>query len=171
MHTKRTHASAGQQCPGHRCPLWHTDRPGRLSFCALQVVRRPAPRQPQRRIQRFELLGGACDAHGANADGAAATPAPAAGAAGGAGAAQQAPDAGCAPACRWDIPAGGAAAVRVRFHSEDAGCFQETVTFEVGPWPLTCRQPERRAGQDSRAMPGTPSCARCTHACAITRNS
>lgn len=76
----------------------------------MQVVLRPAIREPLPEVRRFALLSSQEAASGEHA-------------------AEQA--AGAASACRWTVPAGGAVDTWLSFQSQDVGVFQQTITFEV----------------------------------------
>ena len=76
----------------------------------VQVVRRPAIRQPRPEVERFALLSTEEAASGKLAT-------------------QQA--AGAPSARRWTIPAGGAVDVWLSFESQELGVYQQSITFEV----------------------------------------
>ena len=76
----------------------------------MQVVRRPAVREPLPEVRRFALLSSREAASGEHA-------------------AEQA--VGAASACRWTIPAGGSVDIWLSFQSQDVGVSQQTITFEV----------------------------------------
>ena len=76
----------------------------------LQVVRRPAVREPLPEVKRFALLSSQEAASGEHA-------------------VEQA--AGAASACRWTVPACGAVVIWLSFQSKDVGVYQQIITFEV----------------------------------------